>query len=1046
MKTQLYKTLENKIKIVEYNENFAKSLAHMWNASSEFWSGDTTVYTEDSIKSEVEKQGNINAYLAVTEKEEVIGFCNLVPSRNDSQSLYVGLFNVRPDYHGKGIGKALLDMAIERTIELGKVRVDLYTWSGNTEAMPLYKKMGFFWEENTDYTHLTNYIPFVLTHPLFADFFMDEKWYHLSNRIIDTKPCGVKLNNFEVFEYSFEKDKQLLKVGFERRGKRVRMIETNDFKIEFIAHQHKLAFGLDYPATFHIKNKSGKQLDIKIQGKNDENIAFDYHFEGEVTGHTQLDATFFVGEVKDAQGEDKIHPCVLADVTIDGIPIEFGLGINTKFPLENECVTATKLCRAGAKENVYLNIKNLLLEDATIHFTLPENDKIAFLQHDVTLEVPAGGHGSVCLKAHLLNHGHVALPIVYHITPKKGTSFVYEKALHVDLQGFSEKYHYENDKQYMMRNGPWSLHLDKNDNSVTITHLIHGNKGEFIAPELGKPYKDEFENIKPTFVKMYEADGNMVLTYELLSPTFEDISMIQIYKLSATGYVTQKFLVKNTSSTAKTLMLKIPCYTGVLGRQSVFAKGDAFTTNHGSMFTGAEAVQKKDFTENWIFEQHQAMGLCWPNDYQADLGWGTYIELEKDFGQIEAGQTCETAEVEFVFGIFEDFNQFRDYVQGKYSTKSPQTKHFIEIKTQSGNPFIYDDHFALEVLNNRNSLLKGRFTVSSSDGLFKAHVQDNVKDEVVKKHSFNIQLNAHPHEGICRLNLDLDLEGYAATYKKAIFLPKGNVTCSEDAGVLTVKNDHIVFKANALYSDGVFSLSYLDEGAQREWLMHKYPEHVPNAYWNPFLGGIQFRPSALNEHSFLKECTTAEFVEVKDNFNNTWTGIKLSVDVKECEEIKGLRYENYFVTLPGLTMLCHFSKVYNATGAFKTLGFHAECFPSGSENLTENKLAYTAVGNVERLLHMGVVRHYETHKSPLVTVSSHHAEKLYVYRDKNTAATGKGCVVSSSNEFIQLYKHYETKLVHGALHVTPPMFMMLTRNELSCEAFASLEKIDFEPH
>lgn len=57
----------------------------------------------------------------------VVGYCGLSEYREDEGALYIPLLNVRVDYHGKKIGKLLLLKAIERSIELGWPRLDLYT-------------------------------------------------------------------------------------------------------------------------------------------------------------------------------------------------------------------------------------------------------------------------------------------------------------------------------------------------------------------------------------------------------------------------------------------------------------------------------------------------------------------------------------------------------------------------------------------------------------------------------------------------------------------------------------------------------------------------------------------------------------------------------------------------------------------------------------------------------------------------------------------------------------------------------------------------------
>jgi len=1033
---KIYKVLKNEIQIVEYKEHFAKSLADMWNESREFWSGDTTVYTEDVIRSEVAKNGYIVSYIALA-GEKVIGFCGVKPSSNDPDALYVRLLNVHPDYHGKGIGKAMLDLTIKLTIAERKSRVDLYTWAGNIEAMPLYKRMGFFWEDNPSYTHLTNFMPGIETSELFKDFFAGRSGHELSTREITTKPCGEKLNTFELFEYSFANAMDTLKIGFERRGKRMRMVETKDFKIEMTANQQQLAFGLTYPATFKIENLSGRPLTVGIRGKTDANINFDCQFAAEIAGVETYTANFAVSEITVAQSEDKIHPCVLADVTINGQTVEFGLGIDTKFPLENEFMTTSRVTRVGATEKVYINVKNLLMADATINFSLPANDKVEFTKSDVILDLKAGGFGSIGLDAKILAHGHVALPIKYRITPKGGTTFTYERLLHVELQGFSMKYYYQNETKHVVANGPWKLEFGKTDNNVDFRHLLDGYQGYVATPELGKPYEDEFANIKATNVLVEHLNEDMVLSFDLVSEKFAGLVVNQKYCLSASGYLTNQYQIRNESDASKDVMLKISCEWEFLGNQTVFAKGDTVTTNRNSMLRGGDAVEEKDFTENWLFEAKTNAGICCPSDLKVAPKYGSWIEFEKDFGEIAPGQSAKAGEIEIIIGTFTHFNQFRDYVQNKYHNDAPALTEFIEVQPTDGNPFIKTTTFGIDVINHRNSVLKGQFTLSSPD--FTTQMKENLADAVLSKQEFQVKLLNQPVSGICHLQLDLALEGMNSQYQRALFFVKDEgVVTKEDGTCLTVENGDLAFKADAAYSDGVFSVTF----AGREWLMNKYPNHEPNAYWNPYFGGIYSRPQALNEYAVVQEKRTAAFVNVVDNFGNEWTGVKVVVDVTEFEKIKGIRYENYFVTLPGVPVLACFSKITNKTGAFKSLELMTSIAPNGGEKLTDNQFEYVGNCGTRRQLNMGVHRHFEKHKSPLVTISAGRMEKMYLYRDRNSMATDYN-TVSSSNEFNEIYKETKRQIAHGETSATMPTFIVLTEQDLSAEELVLLERVLF---
>ena len=133
------------IKIAEYRDIYAKAVAKMWEKTngSEGWNGASEFpVTEEAVIKDVQ-QDHIKIYLAFNEDEEVVGYCNLKKDYKDENAAYVKLLNVRPDFHGKKVGKELLLKSLEETLDLGYDKLNLHTWTGNTKAIPLYKKCGF---------------------------------------------------------------------------------------------------------------------------------------------------------------------------------------------------------------------------------------------------------------------------------------------------------------------------------------------------------------------------------------------------------------------------------------------------------------------------------------------------------------------------------------------------------------------------------------------------------------------------------------------------------------------------------------------------------------------------------------------------------------------------------------------------------------------------------------------------------------------------------------------------------------------------------------
>ena len=325
----------NSIEICEYEDKYASSLAEMWNKSSENWGGYDHIITTETIIKEHKNSDHINTYLAIDKSNEtVVGYCGLSEYKNDEGALYIPLLNVRPDYQGKKIGKQLVLKTVERTIELAWPRVDLYTWAGNTKAVPLYKKCGFFWEKRDDTVHLMNFIPTVLQSELLAEYFAKIDWYKDSEREIAIEPDGHKENDFNYYKYVWNLTKGKLKVVFERLGRGIRKIETSDFLIESEIDDYKLAYGNNYKIRYKVVNKSDNKLNIKISGKKHKNIDFAYMKKDQVDDKKVFEGNFYLNEIKNKYSEDQTHPAVRADIEINGKKVEFKQGIKTEFPAD----------------------------------------------------------------------------------------------------------------------------------------------------------------------------------------------------------------------------------------------------------------------------------------------------------------------------------------------------------------------------------------------------------------------------------------------------------------------------------------------------------------------------------------------------------------------------------------------------------------------------------------------------------------------------------------------------------------------------------------
>ena len=1042
---QIYKQLDNGIKIVEYAPSYAQAICDMWTKSGEDWGGDSGIRTPQQIIDEHSGSSHYNVFLAL-DGDAVVGYCSFGRYYYDADTAYIPLLNVQSDYQGKGIGKALVLLCVERTIQLGYPRVDLFTWPGNTAAVPMYKKCGYLWEDRPSSTHLTNFIPTVLK--LFPQFFAKADWYADSTRTIEVKPDGEKNNEFECFGYSWAKGDEALAVGFERSGKHIRLVETQDYKIEFIAENHKLAFGLDYNCTFTVENKTGEPLHVKITGCNDKHIAFDYHLDENVApGRHEYTGRFYVGAIDEPQDIWRVLPCVRADVEINGQAIPFGLGIETRFPLVVQIHDECHVSQVGMAKDYFINITSALPQDATVQFTLPDNPLTDFAAKSHIIQIYKRGKASIKLAAKVLSIGYHPLPVTYDIVLIDGTKLSFERPLHITNYGLSQAFSFEKDKNWGIVNGPWHLQLYKEENAAELSHISGTNSDEtaFMPPKFGKPYDDEFNLIKPT-VRIHQNGQEMVLEAEFVSEKFPGMVIIQLFTLTASGLATRRYRIQNCGSAARSIMVNDSMWIS-LGRNTHFHyNGKITTTKEGPQADGipygTEDIDPEKWSENWIFEADPSSprGICWPAEYKPATKWGGHISFEIETGELLPGQIFETQPVTLIYGMFTTANDFRNFALQMFNRKPLDMEYPLEVKVNGYNPFVTGQALTLELINNRSTILEGEVRVNSPDGIFGSQTQTNTDEgEATTGNVFELSPSGSTG-GIALAQLTLDMAMFKKMYTRALFFPSGGITQWMEGDVHIVSNGCITFKAAAAYSNALYSLTTGTEDAPVEWLESRYPNHEPYAWFNPFIGGIQLQLSGMNPSNAVKEGVTACFAERRDNHGNLWQGICTTMTVTEYEELKGATYETYYLTLPGLPVVCSFFRFINQTGVFKESTETISAFLQVAEDLKDARVE--CLNNELRYHRQRVGTAFQrANFTNVAKLTSTRAENLYVFHG-NKMTPGSSYIVSD-NKTLTSYVQHEMGVADGDSYTSRPMFFIVTRRDLPEGALDDLERVVF---
>ena len=192
-----------------------------------------------------------------------------------------------------------------------------------------------------------------------------------------------------------------------------------------------------------------------------------------------------------------------------------------------------------------------------------------------------------------------------------------------------------------------------------------------------------------------------------------------------------------------------------------------------------------------------------------------------------------------------------------------------------------------------------------------------------------------------------------------------------------------------------------------------------------------------------REKITACFTSETDTQGNTWSGIRADATINKHDIYKGISYSQYYLTLPGVPVLCHFFKLENGTGNHVETELTSMLFTSGKEWHPNTIVEMTADDKAKYRLRLsgdGLEMGYDR----LISFSrekERRPEKLYVYKD-SIRDRGK-------SEFgYDINIAYCELSIKGSMpntrsYTTKPILCILTEKDLTLEALTDFSKIDF---
>ncbi|WP_066056505.1 GNAT family N-acetyltransferase [Robertmurraya korlensis] len=1018
-------SVKNGIQIVSYHEGLAAGVAKMWNLSRDSWGGDTRVMTEEQVKTKEANSENIELYLALDENE-VVGYCGLSEYKEDTGSLYIPLLNVLPSHHGKKIGKMLVMKALEKTLELGWPRLDLYTWPGNTKAVPLYKKCGFFWEDRDDTTHLMNFIPKVLNTPLLQPLFEKMDWYEASTRQIEVKPDGENKNGFSFYEYSWSSPEANVRVQFERTSRGITLIETDDFLVQLSMDNHEVIEELEHTYQLTIVNKTDSPMSFQATGTKNARVEYQLH-TGQLTVEKEvtLSNTFKV-----RKGEEpsvwRTHPSIQVTVEINGVPCDLNIGISPIQPAKLEAFNEGNFSFLNTKSEFYLELKNNLSVETEFVLTIPENDLVSLQHTSYEVTVPAKGRITLPLPIIVRKHGFYD-PIIHVQTKTSNHILTFEQQISVAFKGAGKKFGGESKLYWHVYNGQSQLNIRKLDLNVQLKKDARRKQPSFafLAPKLGKPYTNEFNKKKPTSVTWDTDDSSIIIKFVLQSSDFPGIYLTECLQLFGDGIVHQWVEIENAHPTTyQNIAISQPIYQELgntyfpLDQRVVFFSEDRpleFGDLNPAMITG-----------HWYFSktEGETVGVTWPkNSKAAPEGW--QFVIEQKVGEMKPGAKASTEKIIVALDSFQEANHFQAFAEKSHFVDAIDITSELDLKanemiiTPSSSP-----SFTLKTY--RNSYLDGTLEITCDQTpVGKWSIQ--AKEE---KNSITYEQQLSVDTPISHISAYFQQPGIQTKFEGLLLSPSGAISSKTEAdGSIVVENGCLLIKANADFYPGLYSLKV--NGL--EWLDTEYPERIAKSWWNPWAGGMKWSPEGITTFSLLKEKTTVSTANIRDRKGNTWRGIAIQTNFEEHLQWKNVEYIHYYLMLPNVPVLATFLQVIHDGGKWLTGERWLTDLFLGGEVLTNLSIkdgcTEYRVGKQELPMYLPQDSYIE---------SATKKERLYVISSLNTEET-EAYINKEAFHLVAAQPGFANKKDKA----TAPLFFLFDERKLPAEAVQKLLNIQF---
>ncbi|HNB53200.1 MAG TPA: GNAT family N-acetyltransferase, partial [Anaerolineales bacterium] len=544
-----------------YHPRFAAGMAQMWNESDHQWPGTFTRGVPFDEKRILEWMERVTAIIKFVIEEDqtgkIVGYGDLWDEGNRPGACYVALLNVHPEHQSKSLARRMLHEMVNWATENGYDKVTIGTWPANLKAMPLYKKVGFFWQPGTS-VFMENYIPAVRQLPLAKAFFERHDWYRDYKRElkqIEDEMRHPKTGDTKVYTLRWEADGDLLETVFDRNGQRLTGLATNDFAAYARIGDSEPAQGVTYPVEWEVTNTSPRSMTVSLFASGDPGIEITYRATFALApGETRLlSSTYRVApdapkfEVDDIE---KITPRLNTLLVLDGQVVEFGSGLRYRPPVEFSLGPNGITLTPGQATPVHLQLKNRTKQPLDLTLTLTPAPTFETDWRRETVTVPAGGQAGLPLVVTPTRGGEVPLTVQASFTVEGQAITTPAKKLPLlalEPGGLAAG---QDDDAIIVQNAFFHLKAKRKGGGTSVTSHALKRGAVVIVEELGPPFVPWDLEERHFDLHLAHENGAVKVTATVASGRFPGLVLTREMTITASPLITVRHRVANTGTTA----------------------------------------------------------------------------------------------------------------------------------------------------------------------------------------------------------------------------------------------------------------------------------------------------------------------------------------------------------------------------------------------------------------------------------------------------------------------------------------------------------------